>query len=416
MDVSKATIAEWRRFWFLPFAAALGYSTSVIHVYSIGPFIEPLQQAFGWSRAQISIGLTISSFISAIFCIPVGILVDRIGPRRVGLIGVLLMSGAFALLGTTTGTTANWVALWVIVAVGTLWVQATVWTSAVASRFEASRGLAFAITLSGAALSAAVAPVLAAWLIGAHGWRTAFVVMGAIWAALVFPFLLLCFRSAHDDGAAKHAATTSPVKVLKGVTLSEGLRSPTLYKLLMASGLFSFTAIGAVVHFVPILTDSGAAPLAAAGMAALVGIFSIVGRLGTGFLLDRFPGHVVGSVAFMLPIVSALLLLFDGANPASQAVAAAALGLTVGSEVDVIAYLAAKHFGLRHFGALYGALVMALSLGTAFGPLAAGTVFDHFDSYAPFLMLAIVLMGVSAIALFSLGPAPATAETSAQTP
>jgi MFS family permease len=414
MGMSKSAAAEWRSFWLLPFAGALGYSTSVIHVYSIGPFIEPLQQAFGWSRGQISFGLTIASFISAIFCIPIGILVDRIGPRRVGLIGVLLMSGAFALLGTMTGTTANWVALWVIVAVGTLWVQATVWTSAVASRFEASRGLAFAITLSGAALSAAVAPVLAASLIGAYGWRTAFTAMGGIWAVLVFPFLLLCFRGAHDDGARKHATTTSPVKVLKGVTLSQGLRSPTLYKLLMASGLFSFTAIGAVVHFVPILTDSGAAPLAAAGVAALVGVFSIVGRLGTGFLLDRFPGHTVGAVAFMLPIVSAVLLLFDGANPVSQAVAAAALGLTVGSEVDVIAFLAAKHFGLRSFGALYGALVMALSLGTAFGPLAAGTVFDHFDSYAPFLMLAMVLMGVSALALFSLGAAPETAATAGQ--
>ena len=416
MVMSKGAAAEWRSFWLLPFAAALGYSTSVIHVYSMGPFIEPLQQAFGWSRGQISFGLTIASFISAIFCVPVGILVDRIGPRRVGLIGVLLMSGAFALLGTMTGTTANWVALWVIVALGTLWVQATVWTSAVASRFEASRGLAFAITLSGAALSAAVAPVLAAWLIGGYGWRTAFVAMGGIWAALVFPFLLLCFRGAHDGGASRHATTTSPVKVLKGVTLWQGLRSPTLYKLLLASGLFSFTAIGAVVHFVPILTDSGATPLAAAGVAALVGIFSILGRLGTGFLLDRFPGHIVGALAFMLPIVSALLLLFDGANPLSQAVAAAALGLTVGSEVDVIAFLAAKHFGLRSFGALYGALVMALSLGTAFGPLAAGTVFDRFDSYAPFLMLAIVLMGVSATALFSLGLAPETAQTAARSP
>lgn len=416
MVMSKGAAAEWRSFWFLPFAAALGYSTSVIHVYSMGPFIEPLQQAFGWSRGQISFGLTIASFISAIFCVPIGILVDRIGPRRVGLIGVLLMPGAFALLGTMTGTTANWVALWVIVALGTLWVQATVWTSAVASRFEASRGLAFAITLSGAALSAAVAPVLAAWLIGAYGWRTAFVAMGGIWAALVFPFLLLCFRGAQDGGASQHATTTSPVKVLKGVTLSQGLRSPTLYKLLLASGLFSFTAIGAVVHFVPILTDSGATPLAAAGVAALVGVFSIIGRLGTGFLLDRFPGHIVGALAFMLPIVSALLLLFDGTNPLSQAVAAAALGLTVGSEVDVIAFLAAKHFGLRSFGALYGALVMALSLGTAFGPLAAGTVFDRFDSYAPFLVLAIVLMGVSATALFSLGPAPETAQTAARSP
>lgn len=415
MGMSKNAAAEWRSFWLLPFAAALGYSTSVIHVYSIGPFIEPLQQAFGWSRAQISMGLTISSFISAIFCIPIGMLVDRIGPRRVGLAGVLLMSGALALLGTTTGTTANWVALWVTVALGTLWVQATVWTSAVASRFEASRGLAFAITLSGASLSTAVAPVLATWLIGAYGWRTAFTAMGGIWAALVFPVLLLCFRGAQDEGGRKHASTTSPVKVLKGVTLAEGLRSPTLYKLLLASGVFSFTAIGAVVHFVPILTDRGAAPLAAAGITALVGIFSIVGRIGTGFLLDRFPGHLVGAVAFMLPIVSALLLLLDGANPLSQAVAAAALGLTVGSEVDVIAFLAARHFGLRNFGALYGALVMALSLGTAFGPLAAGTVFDHAGSYAPFLVLAIVLMALSAAALVSLGPAPEAVEPATQT-
>ena len=78
MVMSKGAAAEWRSFWLLPFAAALGYSTSVIHVYSMGPFIEPLQQAFGWSRGQISFGLTIASFISAIFCVPVGILVDRI--------------------------------------------------------------------------------------------------------------------------------------------------------------------------------------------------------------------------------------------------------------------------------------------------------------------------------------------------
>jgi predicted MFS family arabinose efflux permease len=199
------------------------------------------------------------------------------------------------------------------------------------------------------------------------------------------------------------------------VTLSEGLRSPVLYKLLMASALFSFTAIGAVVHFVPILTDAGAAPLAAAGIASLIGIFSIVGRIGTGLLLDRFPGHIVGAIAFMLPIIAAVLLLFDGANPLSQSVAAAAIGLTVGSEVDVIAFLAAKHFGLRNFGALYGALVMALSLGTAFGPLAAGSVYDHAGSYTPFLTLAIVLMASSAIALWSLGHPPETVETAVHT-
>lgn len=405
MDTTKSAAAEWRSFGLLPLAAALGYATSVLHVYSLGPFIGALEQEFGWSRAQASAGLTVAALISAIGCIPVGMTVDRIGPRRVGLIGVLAMCSAFALVGTATGEAANWLALWGVIAVGTFFVQATVWTSAVASRFETSRGLAFAITLSGASFSAALFPVFATWLIGSYGWRTAYVAMGGIWAALVFPILFILFRGAKDQGR-KQQATRPDASALTGISLAEGLRSPTLYKLLMAAGLFAFTAIGVVVHFVPILKDSGATPLSAAGIASLVGIFSIVGRLGTGVLLDRFSGHVVGAVAFLIPILACVLLLTDGANPVSQAIAAAIFGLTVGSEVDVIAYLAAKHFGLKNFGALYGVLQMALAAGTAFGPLAAGAVFDRYDSYAPFLMLTTVLMAASAIALFTLGPAP----------
>jgi MFS family permease len=399
-------VAEWRKFGFLPVAAAFGYATSVLHVYSMGPFIGALQQEFGWSRAQISSGLTVASLLSGAGCILVGLLVDRVGPRRVGLVGVLAMCAAFALTSTATGQTGNWLALWAVLAVGTLGVQATVWTSAVASRFEASRGFAFAITLCGASVSATLFPMFATSLIGSYGWRTAYVAMGGIWAALVFPLVFFVFRGAQDEGPKERAARTDAPVVLTGIGLAEGFRSATLYKLMMAAGLFSFTAIGVVVHFVPILTDSGATALSAAGIASLIGIFSIIGRLGTGFLLDRFPGHMVGAVAFLIPILACVLLLVDGASHLNQAVAAAIFGLTVGSEVDVIAYLAAKHFGLKHFGALYGVLQTALALGTAFGPLAAGAVFDRYTSYAPFLILTTVLMAISAIALFSLGPPP----------
>lgn len=411
MGASGNAAAEWRSFWPLPIAAALGYSTSVLHVYSIGAYIGSLQQEFGWSRAQISAGITIASFGSGIFCVPIGMLVDRLGPRRIGLVGVLLMCSAYALLSTASGTAANWLVLWGVLAVGSVCVQTTVWTSAVASRFTASRGLAFAITLSGASLAATLFPILATWLIGSHGWRTAFAAMGGIWAALVLPILFLFFRGAQDLGTGQRAAL--PAAALAGMSRAEGLRSPVLYKLLMAGGLFSFTLIGILVHFVPILKDSGAAPLAAAGIASLIGIFSIFGRLGTGLLLDRFPGHLVGAVAFLLPIIACVLLFLDGARPFAQATAAAFVGLTVGSEVDVIAYLAAKHFGLKNFGTLYGALVMALTLGTAFGPLAAGAVFDRYHSYVPFLMLTVVLMAVSAIALASLGPPPPAAQPAA---
>jgi predicted MFS family arabinose efflux permease len=262
------------------------------------------------------------------------------------------------------------------------------------------------VTLCGASVSATLFPILATWLIGSYGWQVSFAAMAGIWAALVFPILFLFFRGAQDEKHEARSTKADAARILTGVSIAEGLRLPALYKLLLAGGLFAFTAIGVVVHFVPILTDSGATPLSAAGIASLIGIFSIVGRLGTGVLLDKFPGHLVGAVAFLIPILGCALLLLDGTNPLSQAVAAAMFGLTVGSEVDVIAYLAAKHFGLRNFGALYGVLQMALALGTAFGPLAAGTVFDHSGSYAPFLMLTAVLMAASAVALVTLGPTP----------
>lgn len=398
--------SEWRSYGYLPLVAALGYATSVIHVYSMGPFFEPLQQDFGWSRGEISLGLTVSSFISAVFCIPLGMLVDRIGPRRIGLIGVLLMTGAFALLSTSTGSVTNWLLLWALLAIATVGVQATVWTSAVNSRFEKSRGLALAITLSGASLSAALFPLIATWLITNHGWRMGFAGLAGFWAAIVLPILLLFFRGARDRGRNNTADAASAARALTGLTLSEGLRSIALYKLLLAAGLFSFTAVGTLVHFVPILTGAGVARMEAAGIAGLIGIFSIIGRLGTGFLLDRFRAQHVGACVFLLPVIGLSLLLLDAANPLHQMLAAASIGLTLGAEVDVIAYLAAKYFGLRNFGALYGALVMALSLGTAVGPLLAGTIFDRAGSYAPFLMLDIGLMALSALALLSLGPPP----------
>lgn len=408
MVTPTGAMSEWRNYWYLPIAASLGYATAVMYVYSMGPYIEPIQEEFGWSRAQISSGITIAAFLSAIFCIPVGILVDRIGPRRVGLVGVTLMCASVALLGTATGSKANWIFLWCLLAFATLWVQATVWTSAVNSRFVASRGLALAITLSGASVSATIFPIMATWLINNYDWRTSYMAMGGIWIAIVLPIMFFCFRGAQDQKKTDDTEVSEPVE-LTGISIAEGIRSATLYKLVMASGFFAFTAIGLVVHFVPILKDSGADALAAAGVASLIGIFSIIGRLGTGFLLDRFPAHLIGAVAFVIPIIACALLLVDGSNPVNQTIAAAIFGLTLGSEVDVIAYLAAKYFGLKNFGALYGALVMALSLGTAFGPLGAGAVFDHYQSYEPFLMLAAVLMGTSAIALFSLARAP-TAE------
>jgi MFS family permease len=396
----SSAAAEWRLHYMLPIAAALGYATSVIHIYGLGPFIQPLSDAFGWSRTQVTIGLTLSTMVQAVFGIPIGLMVDKYGPRRFGLIGVLLTTGAFAALSTATGTSLNWYALWGLLAVATLPVQATVWTSAVATRFEASRGLAFAITLCGASVAIAIFPLLGTALIAAYGWQKAIAIEGAIWAAIAFPVILIFFRGAHDKP--RNAGPIEARRVLSGVELGEGLRSSIYWRLLLASLLFTFTIIALVVHFIPILTDRGADKMAAASIASLIGLSSIAGRIGTGLLLDRLRGSLVGAVVFMLPAIGCLLLLTVGTTPLGQAAAALTIGLTLGAEVDVIVYLTTKHFGLKSFGGLYGGLLTALSIGTSTGPLAASAVFDHVGSYAPFLWLTIGFMVASSAALASL--------------
>lgn len=400
---ANSASAEWGRYYPLPLAAALGYATSVIHIYGLGPYIEPISESFGWSRTQTTVGLTISTIIQAVFGILIGYVVDRKGPRPFALLGILLTCAGFALLGTATGDKANWYMLWVVMAIATLPVQATVWTSAVATRFEASRGMAFAVTLCGASVATALFPWLGTKLIAEFGWQRAMSVQASIWVLIAFPPILLFFRGARD-GVAKPIDAAADTCDLEGVELTEGLRSWAYWRLMLASLLFTFTIIAMVVHFVPILTGKGIDKLEAAGVAALIGLASIAGRLGTGFLLDHYPASRVGAVVFLLPAIACLLLISGGSSSTAAMVSALFIGLTLGAEIDVIVYLVTRHFGLKNFGALYGGLLCALSVGTATGPLAASQVFDQQGNYGMFLWATIALVMASSIILISLPP------------
>ena len=403
MAVRGTAAFEWRRYWPVPLAGAFGYATAVIHTYTLGSFLLPLQQEFGWTRAFASIGMIVSGMTGATLSIPIGMLIDRLGPRMVGLIGAVLMAMAFALFGTATGGTLNWLLLWAFFAFANLWVQATVWVSAVASRFEVSRGVALAVTMSGGSVGAAVFPIFSATLIQAFGWRAAYPVMAGLWLMLAFPVLFFCFRGAQDGGRKQRASARQAADELPGLSVAEGLRSPAFYKLLLACFLFTLTVVGTVIQFVPILRDRGADPMVAAGIAGLVGITSIGGRLGTGFLLDRLPARIVGAVVLTLPIIGWGLLLLNGADRLTQTAASMILGFSLGAEVDVIAYLMSRHLGLKRAGVFIGGMVSALALGSGFGQFAAAAFYDAYGTYAPFLALSIGCAAVSGLAVGTLG-------------
>ena len=395
--------AEWKRYGTLPIAAALGYATSVIHIYGLSPYIEPISEEFGWTRTRTTVGLTIAVAVQAFLAVPIGFMVDRIGPRLLGLIGIIATCACYALIGTATGDAWNWYLLWLLLAFAVLPAQATIWTSAVATRFEASRGLAFAVTLCGASVAQTLFPWLGARLIEDNGWQTAMALQGLIWFAIAFPIIFIFFRGARDKqrGTAK-AAAVEPARELEGIGFVEGLRSSVYLRLLLASLLFTFAVLGLIVHYLPILTEGGIDRIQAAEMAAIIGIASLVGRLCTGFLLDRLRGSYVGAIAFLLPLAGCLIIMLAGGDMFALFLASALIGLSLGAEIDVIVYLTTRYFGLKSFGALYGGLLAALSVGTATGPLLAAWIFDQNGSYAAFLWLTIGAMLASSIALVTL--------------
>lgn len=393
--------AEWRGYWYLPFIAALGYSISTFQSYAIGPFIIPLQQEFDWTRAQVSSGVALCNLVAAILMTAIGPTIDRYGPRAVGLIGVVLMTAAFALLSTATGTMFNWWLHWLLIAVCSLLVQGTVWTGVVVSRFAATRGIAIAITISGNGVAAAILPPLGTWLIARHGVRGGFVGIGIVWASVLLPSLFFFFRGAADERIAKEVSHSNDPP-LPGVTVREGLRLPAFYKLIFVGFCFSCTVIGIAIHFVPILVSFGATPTRAAGASALVGVFSIAGRLLTGLLLDRLPAHLVGVGTYLIPVIGAVSLLVTGRAPFAQLLAASSFGLTLGAETDILIYLVTGHFGVRKFGTLMSGVFASIALGAAVGPLAAGAVFDMTGNYRLYLLSTIALAMVSGVILATL--------------
>jgi MFS family permease len=402
-----AAAQEWRTAPFLPFAGLIGHATAVFHINGFSPFIVPVSHEFGWSRTLTTLGLTIILLIQALGSIPIGFLVDRFASRRIGLIGMMSAPLGFALIGTATGSTVNWIVLWLIMGLVAMPVQSTIWTSAISSRFKASRGLALGVSMCGTSLASALFPWFGAVLIERYGWQRAMIYEALIWIAVTYPFMFLTFRGAREIG--KRGVVAAPSDVEPGMTLAQCLRSSVYQRLLLAGFLYTFAIPPLIYNFIAIQTDGGIDRMVAAKTAAVIGLASVIGRLSTGLLIDRVNAAKVGAVAFLLPTIGCAILLTQGITTASALSAAVLLGLTQGAELDVFGYLTSRYFGMRKIGSLFGCILFALSLGAGLGPVVASRVFDTQHDYTSFISLTIVITLACSVIMASL-PKPVELE------
>jgi MFS family permease len=405
----SAALQEWKSGWPVVLAGLFGTAMCGLAYMPLGAFMAPLESAFGWSRSEFSIGISICSSMGVLLPPFVGMLIDRYGPRAVAVTGALASGAIYSLFSTITGSFVNWVMLWTIYGVAIALMMFGLWSTAVATAFSAGRGLAMAIALSGSALVGVVAPAVANWLIEQYGFRSAFVFLGIIpglvvalvcWFALPRPQRRGSLASTSDEKTA-----ASPAEI-SGFSLREAMTSVVFVKLIILAVIINTALLALPLHLISILGASGVDRDAAVKIAGLFAAAAIAGKFLSGVVLDAIPAKLV--LALFTVMLGISLSLFTVTDPGIGLSIFATLlgGFCFGGVSPIFPYLGSRHFGLKSFGRLSGIIFSALAFGAIVGPMLAAFVFDLTQSYVPFLLGSLPGLGLAVVLCLTLGRYP----------
>jgi predicted MFS family arabinose efflux permease len=390
---------EFRQGWTVLVAAIVGVSLCVTGLpnYAIGLFIDPLSREFGWSRSAISLWSVWQ--MGALACITpvVGVLIDRFGSRRIALISIPLFAAAIASLSLLKGD----IRMLYVGAVATSILGGgtivTLYSKTVNGWFKTGRGRALGFLGSGIALASIFGPRVLQMVVDRIGWRAGFQFLALV-VLVAFPFVyFLLFERNRDSGGSNVAPS-------RGLTLKEALRTSAFWYQAVAYFLISLLTNGLMISLVPYLSDQGMTRAEAASHLGLFGVSSLLGRIGTGFIFDRFRAPPVCAAIFFMAALAAAALAIFGVRYSSFFIVIT--GLALGSETDALGYLTVRYFGMRAYGEIATLFAVGLAIGNGIGPYAISRLRELSGGYeTPFLVVA-GLTGVAATLMVLLGRQP----------
>ena len=376
---------------FLALFSIVGFA-----LYGLPYYYNLWVEEFGWSRTQVTSGNALSKLlIGPLFGFIAGWVVDRFGPRRLMLIGILMAGGA--LIGLSS-MSALWMfyLFYLFNALGYV-CGGPLPNQVLLSRwFDKSRGKAMGFAYVGIGIGGAVVPQLSRFLNEAFGWRGGLRGLGILMIVLALP--MAYFVKESPEGRTEKKKDDQALAPMSGVF------STRAFYLLALGSMCSIGAVGGANQHLKLFLskDHSFSEADAANIISLVLAFSIIGRLFMGWLADHMPKKHVMLLIYLL-VAAAIPILFFASTQSAVYVFAAVFGLGLGGEYLIIPLMAAELFGVKVLGRLMGVILTADGVAEAACPMLIGYLRDRTGNYnAGFItLIGIALLGALAVASLS---------------
>jgi MFS family permease len=339
----------------------------------------------------------------------IGLLVDRYGARRVVLPATVIFGSILVLSKILTANLWQFYAFYLTLGVIGSGMSPVPYGNVVSHWFDRRRGLGLGLMMFGLGFGAMVMPSLAQRLIAMFGWRVAYAAVGSGILLISAPVVAAFLRERPEkmgllpDGVARASSARARECDDLGLSWHDAWHSPTFWLMVSAFFLVGASVHACVLHTAAILTDLGSTAQAAALASSLVGVALLIGRVGSGYLLDRFFGPRIAAI-FFGAVAIGIALLWIGNSRELGYTGAFLVGLGMGAEVDIIAYLTSRYFGLRAFGEIYGYAFGAFALAGGIGTFLMGFGFDLTGSYRTPLVGFFAATLVAIVLMIRLGP------------
>ena len=359
--------------------------------YSFAAFFSAFQGEFGASRGHVALVFSVAAFLWFLLGAPGGVIADRVGPRRVALIGVASLVAALWLAAEARSLAVLYAtySIGIGVGVGLVYVPSI---GAVQPWFGANRAFASGLAVAGIGAGNIAGPLLAAWWIGLFGWRGAYTAL-AVFVLVLGGAAALVIRQ--HPGI---AATATP----PGIPLTLAMRTRA-YWFMYASLILSCVGLFVpMVHLSPYAQDAGYSEAQGVLLVSLIGLGSLLGRFTIGGVADRL-GRIPSLGAMYLGLGLMLVLWWSTKTWWVLAVFALVFGICYGAYVALVPTIVMDLYGARSVSGIIGTLYTGAGLGTLVGPWLAGAAFDAFGTYDLPILIAAALSFLAAFFVIPIG-------------